>query len=214
MLFGMLVHQTIEDIHRTAIRGESQLITNDNIEAWFVANYETLSRSERSYLAEPQKQVALKQVKRYAEKNGADWSKIQETEVGIELVKPDYILSGVVDLIKGDGDTVEVVDFKAEKKPNLELDKEVLEKYRRQLNIYAHLIEEKTKQKVSKMHIYYTGEDSGVPLITYPYSKTAIDGTIASVDAVVQKIMAKDYSTKSNSAKLCSNCDFRFYCKK
>jgi len=214
MLFGMLVHQTIEDIHRAAIRGEEHLINMESIGTWFDANYDTLSRSERHYLAEPQKEAARKQVERYAERNGSDWSRIKETEVGIELVKPDYILSGVVDLIKGEGDTVEVVDFKAERKPDLELDREEVEKNRRQLNIYAHLIEEKTGYKVSKMHIYYTGEESGVPQITYPYSRTAIEGTLASVDSVVKNILAKDFSKVSKSTKLCGNCDFRFYCKK
>ena len=74
------------------------------------------------------------------------------------LVKPDYIIEGKVDLIRGEGDTVEIVDFKSQRKPDMVKDREQLEQYRRQLHIYAHLVEERTGQKVSKMHIYYTGE--------------------------------------------------------
>ena len=66
-----------------------------------------------------------------------------------------------------------------------------LEQYRRQLHLYAHLIEERTGQKVSKMHLYYTGEENGVPTITYPYTKTAIDGTVAAFEDTVHKIMRK-----------------------
>lgn len=38
MLFGTLVHETIEDIHRAAIRHEESEITHENIEKWFDAN--------------------------------------------------------------------------------------------------------------------------------------------------------------------------------
>ncbi|NLB56116.1 MAG: ATP-dependent helicase, partial [Lentisphaerae bacterium] len=39
MLFGMLVHQTIEDIHRAALRHEEHLINPENIIGWFDTNY-------------------------------------------------------------------------------------------------------------------------------------------------------------------------------
>ena len=90
---------------------------------------------------------------------------------------------------------------------------ERLEQYRRQLHIYAHLIEKRTGQKVSKMHLYYTGEENGVPTITFPYTKSAIEGTIAAFDDTVQKIMKKDYSKCAKDIKVCKNCDFRFYCQ-
>ena len=131
----------------------------------------------------------------------------------VSLVKPDYIIEGKIDLVKGENGTVEIVDFKSEKKPDLIKHAERLEQYRRQLHIYAHLIEERTGQKVSKMHLYYTGEENGVPTITYPYTKTAIEGTIAAFDETVQKIMKKDYRKCSSDIKVCKNCDFRFYCQ-
>lgn len=46
MLFGTLVHETIEDIHRAAIRHEESEITHENIEKWFDANYSSLSKTE------------------------------------------------------------------------------------------------------------------------------------------------------------------------
>ena len=47
----------------------------------------------------------------------------------------------MVDLIEGSGQTVEIVDFKSEKKPDIFSDPEKFEKYKRQLQIYAYLIE-------------------------------------------------------------------------
>ena len=214
MLFGMLVHETIEDVHRAAIRKEESSITDDNVKQWFDANYSALTKAERTYLAEAQKVAALNQVLRYVERQNGDWSVIQQAEVDVSLVKPDYIIEGKIDLIKGDDNTVEIVDFKSEKKPDMIKDKERLEQYRRQLHIYAHLIEERTGQKVSKMHLYYTGEEDGVPTITYPNTRSAIEGTMASFDDTVHKIMKKDYSKCAKDSKVCRNCDFRFFCER
>ena len=212
LLFGMLVHQTIEDIHKAALRHEESTITDDNITRWFDANYTSLSKSERSYLAEPQRRAALNQVLRYAERQADSWDTIREAEVDISLVKPDYIIEGKIDLIKGEGDTVELVDFKSEKKPDLFRDKERIDRYQRQLQVYAHLVEERTGHKVSKMHLYYTGEDSGVPTISFPYQKAAIDATIQEFDDTVHKIMRKEFSQTAQSPKTCQECDFRYYC--
>ena len=214
MLFGTLVHETIEDIHKAALRCEEQTITPENITKWFDTNYDSLSKTEHSYLAEPQKEAALKQILRYAERQQGEWSNIQQAEVDVSLVKPDYIIEGKIDLIKGEGDTVEIVDFKSERKPDMENMRERLEHYRRQLHVYAHLVEERTGKKVSKMNLYYTGEENSVPVISFPYTKTAIDGTIAVFDETVHKIIRKDFHECANDMKICKNCDFRYYCKK
>lgn len=213
MLFGTLVHETIEDIHRAALRHEEQTITEKNVSRWFDSNYVSLTKTEHTYLAGPQREAALKQVLRYVERQHGDWSQIQQAEVDVSLVKPDYIIEGKIDLIRGEGDTVEIVDFKAERKPDMEKMRARLEQYRRQLHIYAHLVEERTGQKVSKMHLYYTGEDDGVPTISYPYTKSAVEGTMAVFDDTVKKIMKKDFHRCSDDPKVCNACDFRFYCR-
>lgn len=212
MIFGTLVHETIEDIHRAAIREEEQLITPENISGWFESNYVSLVKSEHAYLAEPQRLAALKQVLRYVERQHGDWSRIKQAEVDVSLVQQDYIIEGKIDLIQGSDDTVELVDFKSERKPDIEKSRDRIEQYRRQLQIYAYLVEQRTGQKVSKMHIYYTGEENGNPMISFPYTKTAIEGTMASFDDTVRKIMSKQFCKRAESLKTCENCDFRFYC--
>lgn len=212
MLFGTLVHETIEDVHKAALSNEENEIIQENITYWFETNYETLSKTEHTYLAKAQLDAALNQVLRYVDRQHGDWSVIKEAEVDVSLVKPDYIIEGKIDLIKGEGDTVEIVDFKSEKKPDMEKMRGRLEQYRRQLNIYAYLVEQRTGHKVSKMHLYYTGEEDGVPTITFPYTKSAIEGTMEAFDDTVHKIMKKDFHTCSNDEKVCKNCDFRYYC--
>lgn len=213
-VFGQLVHQTIEDIHKAALREEYYKINKDNIKIWFDTNYEAISKSQHAYLGKPQLEVALEQVVRYAEKQSQNWKKVQDAEVEIGLVKTDYILLGVVDLIEGNQKTVEIVDFKSEKKPDIFNESEKLEAYKKQLQIYAYLIEQKTGKKVSKMHLYYTAEKNGIPTISFEHRKENIEETIKEFDKIVHKIECKDFRQKSKSQKICDNCDMRFFCKK
>lgn len=212
MLFGTLVHQTIEDIHKTALRGEEHKITPTQIEDWFNVNYALISKKERVYLAPSTQKAALKHVLRYYERENEHWDRLRDAEVGISLVKDSYILKGNVDLIRGEGDTVEIIDFKTEKKLNLERDRERLKRHQRQLEVYAHLVEERTGLKVSRMHLYYTGEESGNPYVSFIKDDKTISKTIATFDTIVSHIENKDYRMKSRPDKMCPDCDMKPYC--
>lgn len=213
-LFGQVVHQTIEDIHKAALRGEVNRITPYHIERWLNANHMTLSQVEHAKLPPRQLEAALKQILRYVERQHGDWSRIQEAEVEVSLLKPDYILKGQIDLIRGAGDTVELVDFKSEKKPDLTVKNERLEHYKKQLQVYAHLVEERTGHKVSMLHLYYTGDDSSNPRVSFPVVKSEVEATIAEFDSIAQKILKKEFNAKEKNKITCNTCDFRFYCKK
>ena len=212
MIFGTLVHQTIEDIHKTVLRGQAERVTPEQIETWFNGNYQNLVKKERVYLAPTTLKAALGHVQRYVQRESGRWDRIQEAEVEISLVKDEYILTGNVDLLRGAQDTVEIVDFKSEKKPDLEKDKERLRQYQRQLEVYAHLVEERTGQRVSRMHLYYTGETSGNPYVSFEKNDKAIQRTIASFDAVVQRIESGDYRMAARPHKICPDCDIKPYC--
>ena len=214
ILFGTLVHQTIEDIHKTVLRGEVGRVTADQIAAWFDTNYAYLTRRERVYLSPPIKQLALEHVLRYAQRTAGNWAHIREAEVAVSLVKDAYILAGKIDLIQGEGATVEVVDFKSERKLDVNdpKDRAKLNQYRRQLEVYAHIIEERTGLVVSRTHLYYTSEDGGNPYISFDKNSRSVEQTIAVFDRVVRRIEAKDFAIAERPAKACSTCDLRYYC--
>ncbi|WP_236201216.1 ATP-dependent helicase [Pseudomonas pseudonitroreducens] len=212
MLFGTLVHQTIEDIHKTVLRGEEGSVSFDAIKGWFSTNYAMLSKKERVYLAPSSQHAALMHVLRYYERENGNWDRIKEAEVEISLIKDQYILKGSVDLIRGEHDTVEIIDFKSEKKPDMEKDRDRLRQYQSQLEVYAHLVEERSGQKVSRMHLYYTGEDGGNPYVSFTKDDRAIGKTIARFDDIVARIERQDYAITARPAKLCQSCDMRAYC--
>ena len=213
-IFGTIVHETIEDIHRAALRNEENSITAENIRNWLDINYATISKAEHAYLGKAQIDAAYKQITAYAERQNGDWSRIKEVEVDVSLVKPDYILAGKIDLIRGEKDTVEIVDFKSEKKPDAQKEATYFERYKKQLQVYAHLVEERKGKKVSKLTLFYTGESQGQPTITFPYNKEDISATVNEFDEIVHRIKKKEFGEQSSNSKTCSNCDFRHYCHK
>lgn len=214
ILFGTVVHQTIEDIHKTVLRGEEYKLSEELVIRWFDTNYAYLTKRERAYLAPNVKRAALEQVLRYYRRNIGNWKRVKEAEVDVSLVKDNYILKGSIDLIQGEDNTVEIVDFKSEKKLDVNnlKDREKLDRYRRQLEVYAHIVEERTGLTVSKTHLYYTSEESGNPYITFSKDSRSTEKTIATFDNVVKRIEAKDFSIPERPTKFCKGCDMKFYC--
>lgn len=214
VLFGSLVHQTIEDIHRAAMAGETAAITDERIDTWFHENYRRLSARLRTYLAKPAIAAALRHVMTYVHSRRRVFDDIREAEVDVSLVKEDYILTGTVDLIRGIDDSVEIVDFKSDEKPDVndEVDRERLRRYRRQLEVYGHIVAERYGHTVSKLHLFYTGENIGNPYISWDHDEERVDATIAHVDGVVRRIEREEFEVAERPLTLCTECDMRFYC--
>ena len=212
ILFGTVVHQTIEDIHKAVLRDEEHIITDEQIEDWFNVNYTHLSRQERLYLNQGGQKAALDHVLRYAHSERRTWNLLQETEVQVSHVKDSYILKGHIDLIRGEDNTLEIVDFKSEKKPDLVSDRERINRYRRQLEVYAHIIEGRTGHRISKLHLYCTGEKNSNPYITFNKDSLSIDQTMEAFDGIVARIENKDFEIAVRPDQLCRNCDMKAYC--
>ena len=212
ILFGTLVHQTIEDIHKAVLRGEEQIVTEEQISHWFNANYTHLSRQERLYLSSGGQKAALDHILKYARRERGTWDRLRETEVKVSLVKEAYLLKGHVDLVRGEDDTVEIIDFKSEKKPDLISERARVDRYRRQLEVYAHIIEGRTGQKISRMHLYYTGENDSNPYVSFDKDTRSIDRTMATFDGIVERIENKDFEIATRPDGLCRNCDMKAYC--
>jgi DNA helicase-2/ATP-dependent DNA helicase PcrA len=169
-------------------------------------------------LHKPQQIALLKQILNYRDKNNGQWDKIVEAEVDVSLVKQGYILKGTIDLIRGENGTVELIDFKSGSKPDVNATdnrtKGTLDRYRRQLEVYAHLVEERTGYKVSKMHLHYPKEENGNPNITFNKNERTINKTIESFDKIVENIEKKNFDNShiTRNTKQCGDCDMRYYC--
>ncbi|MBQ9241774.1 MAG: ATP-dependent helicase [Proteobacteria bacterium] len=218
VMFGTLVHQTIEDVHRAVLAERIADVTPENIKSWLNTNYIQLNKITGLYLDKRSLESIEGHVNRYVQRASRDWTAMREAEVPVSLQKENYILEGKIDLIRGKGDTVEILDFKSEKKPDVndEADRERLRRYRRQLEIYAHIIEQKYDLRVSRMHLYYTSVEEGDPRISYPYNQHSIDRTIDEVSAIVDKIENKEFTQDpaKRCAHLCDKCDLKHFCNR
>ena len=213
-MFGSLVHQTIEDVHKSFLRGET--FDEERINGWFNLNYASLSLAMKAYLDPNRKNAALEQVKRYVERNRAAFNNILAAEYDVSIPTEGFILHGVIDLLRGDGDTVEIVDFKTDKKPDVNNREDMarVANYRRQLEVYSRIVEEKFGRRVSKMHLYYTRVEGESPYVTWDFNPERVEGTLRKFGETVGRIESHRFSNKGvvKCARLCDGCDMRFYC--
>ena len=213
-MFGSLVHQTIEDVHKAFLRGEE--FDENRIDGWFNLNYASLSLAMKAYLDSNRKDAALGQVKRYVERNRAAFSNIVAAEYDVSIPTENFILQGIIDLLRGEGETVEIVDFKTDKKPDVNNSEDMsrVANYRRQLEVYSHIVEEKLGKQVSKMHLYYTRTEGESPYVSWDFNPTRVEGTLKKFGETVKNIESHRFSNKSvvKCARLCDGCDLRFYC--
>jgi DNA helicase-2/ATP-dependent DNA helicase PcrA len=137
-----------------------------------------------------------------------------ETEVDVSVEKDDYFLNGKVDLLLGDDQKLELLDFKSQTRP-LEDDTR-LRTYYLQLCIYAHILTERYGKQPDRLLLYWTGEPRREDaLMEFPYRPEVIAEAGDHFDAVVRKILAKDFSiVHVPERRVCKECDFRLYCGK
>ena len=186
-MFGSLVHQTIEDVHKSFLRGET--FDEERINGWFNLNYASLSLAMKAYLDPNRKNAALEQVKRYVERNRAAFNNILAAEI---------------------------VDFKTDKKPDVNNREDMarVANYRRQLEVYSRIVEEKFGRRVSKMHLYYTRTEGESPYVTWDFDSRRVEGTLKKFGETVARIESHQFSNAKvvKCARLCDGCDMRFYC--
>jgi DNA helicase-2/ATP-dependent DNA helicase PcrA len=142
------------------------------------------------------------------------WETISNAEMPVSLSQKKYIITGKVDLITNNRGQYEILDFKTEKKPQINIETEKVERVRRQLEVYAYLVEKRYNIKISGMKVYYTSEKDSNPYLSFQRNDEHIKETIKTFDSVVNKIEKKEFSRLCSDLKICKNCDLRFFCKR
>ena len=211
--FGALVHQTIEDIHRIVLDGSGNTIDIQKIGEIFEFNYRHLINRGFRPIGPKQKQTALDQVMNYYSQNLNEIGRILETEVDVSVEKDSYILVGKIDLLLGDDEKLELLDFKSQPRP---VEDEVrLDTYYKQLCIYAHILEQRYNKQPDRLLLYWTGEPyKQDALMSFPYRSERVDEAGIHFDKVVESILNKDFAVKKYpEQKVCKECDLRRLCK-
>ena len=101
IFFGLLVHQTIEEIHRIVLDGKLQTLDESRIRELFDRTFRFLCVSDVRPINETARESAFRQVMNYYRQNRDEMRRVIQTEVDVSLEKDGYILSGKIDLLLG-----------------------------------------------------------------------------------------------------------------
>lgn len=211
VFFGSLVHHTIEDVHRAKL--EKRIFTEEDIESWFEKNYKALVFAGLRPISKTLKELALKQVLNYYSNNKGLLERVKETEVEVTYEKEHYIIVGKIDLLMADEGTLDILDFKTQKKPDS--GSQIIKNYFKQLCLYAYIIKERYKRPVDRMYIYWTSEEKRKDaLMELRYCESDVEEAVRYFDLLVRKVMEKDFVVREqpDTERVCKECDFRFYC--
>ena len=213
IFFGLLVHQSIEEIHRIATEGLLGTLDDQRIRELFDRTFRFLCLSDVRPIGERAKEAAFTQVMSYFRQNQDEMGRIVETEVDVSLEKDGYILAGKVDLLLGGDDRLELLDFKTSTRPANSPG--LIAAYERQLCTYAHILERRHGKRVHRMHLYWTSERRKEDaLMTLPYRPERVDEAGLTFDRVVRRIQVREFEVLSPpEPAICEDCDLRPVCR-
>lgn len=213
IFFGLLVHQSIEEVHRVALDRKLHTLDETRIREMFEQTFSFLCLSDVRPIGNRAKEAAFAQVVNYFRQNQDEMRRVIETEVDVSLEKDDYILAGKVDLLLGGDGKLELLDFKTSPRPKDS--PELIAAYERQLCTYAHILEQRRGKHVDRLLLYWTSEPRKKDaLMTLPYHPEHVDEAGQRFDETVRRIQAREFSiTKPPEAAICKECDLRTLCR-
>ena len=213
IFFGLLVHRSIEEIHRVALDGRLDTLGEENVREQFERTFRFLSLSDVRPIGGRAKEAAFAQVIHYFRQNQDEMRRIVETEVDVSLEKDDYILTGKVDLLLGGDGKLELLDFKTSPRPKAS--PELLAAYERQLCTYAHVLEQRRGRHVDRLLLYWTSEPrKDDALMTLPYRPERVAEAGRRFDDTVRRIQSGAFAvTTPPEAAICQECDLRALCR-
>lgn len=211
IFFGLLVHQTIEEIHHIALDGQLPNLNEPGIRRIFDRTFRFLCLTDVRPIGEAAKEGAFTQVMNYFRQNQAEMRRVIQTEVDVSLEKDGYILVGKVDLLLGSDGKLELLDFKTSERST---DHGLLATYEDQLCTYAHVLERRHGKHPERLLLYWTAEAGKADaLMEIPYRREKVEGAGLRFDRVVSRIQARDFAiTQVPEAKVCKECDLKALC--
>ena len=211
IFFGLLVHQTIEDVHRLVLDGGLRRLNDERVIDIFERTFRALMLSDVRPPGREARDAALRQVLNYVRQNRDEMRRIIDTEVDVSLEKEAYILSGKVDLLLGGDGKLELLDFKTQSRPT---DGRLLDAYERQLCTYGHILEHRYGKRPERLLVYWTAEERKQEALTVlPYRPERVDEAGAHFDRVVGLIQRHEFGVRvPPERKICKECDLRRIC--
>jgi DNA helicase-2/ATP-dependent DNA helicase PcrA len=212
IFFGLLVHQTIEEVHRIALDGKLDTLDEPRIRELFDRTFRFLVASDVRPIGDRAREAALTQVLNYFRQNRDEMRRVIQTEVDVSLEKDGYILAGKVDLLLGGDGKLELLDFKTSPRPKDSPG--LIAAYERQLCTYAQILERRHGRHVDRLLLYWTSEPRKQDaLMVLPYDPRRVEEAGRHFDEIVRRIQAREFAVATPpEAAICKECDLKMLC--
>ncbi len=212
--FGLLIHQTMERIHRYAHDRNLETLDEQRMRGIFEKTYQFLLCSSMRPIDEGRKEQAFRLVLHYVYSNQQEMRRIEETELGFRVEQDQYVLVGQIDLLLRGQNGLELLDFKTMPRP--ENGSANLSFYQQQLYLYAYAIQKRRGQLPSRLVLYWMAEERKEDaLMEIPYQEDDVQRTIRYLDNIVAKIQQQQFTIITPpDPGICKMCDVRHLCKK
>ena len=205
MIFGTLVHETLEDINRKIFRKEN--ISEDIIKEIFIENYKNIYKKYKINIDKDVLILGEKSIEEYVKNYPEITENIKDVEVKLSLIKEKYILEGIIDLVLEKDGGLEIVDFKTGKRRTDE------EGYINQLEIYAYLLKKKYGKEVKSGKLYYLGENKENRITEVYFTKERLSQAVKNFDKTAEKIINKNFECSfDEKSRKCNSCYLKNYC--
>lgn len=172
--YGMVVHQVLDKLHLhyqglLDISTKGQIPSNENVETFFSYVDESLRARGIRAINHHLRDTALSVIKIFNELEGPNlYPNVIDTECDLQSDQGDFVLHGVVDLLKENSsaknlkgfDKVEIWDYKGTQFPNTsnKYGEERLNRYIFQMFVYAYLYKLKNGKYPLKAKLYFMNE--------------------------------------------------------
>jgi DNA helicase II / ATP-dependent DNA helicase PcrA len=212
LFFGLLVHQTIEEIHRTILDGRLLTLSEARVRELFDRTFRFLTLADVRPIGPAAREAAFDQVMNYFRQNKAEMRRVVETEVDVSVEKDGYILTGKVDLLLGGDGKLELLDFKTAERPRKS--PALIARYERQLCTYAHILERRYGKRPERLLLYWTGEPRKADaLMELAYRPELVDEAGRQFDETVARIQAGEFAVVTPPERsICKECDLKLLC--
>ena len=203
--YGSLVHETIEYVNKSHIKGLE--VDSKAIKTYLYSVARNKYRQGALGLNEELLSQAVEEVMAYRQKMD-EFGEILSSELEISMARKTYLLQGNVDMVYRKDGGLCLLDFKTSNPYEKEYDK--LDSYFRQINLYAYLLEETKRTSLDKISLYFSPGQG--QLVQGTRQKT--EDLLEEIDGVVEKIEEKDFNKKTEDTSLCKFCPLKYYCKR
>jgi DNA helicase II / ATP-dependent DNA helicase PcrA len=211
LMLGNLIHYTIEDMHRALIGGRG--LTEADLPGMLHKNLAELA--EGGGMTSEDARVLLEEAGRhvwgYYGRMHTWPSRIQQAEASVSSAVGDYFLVGKLDAVfETAAGSLEILDLKTGKRRDTD---EELEAYRRQLQLYAYLLEQSAGREVTGTALYFT-TDEEQPLIHVPAAAEERGRVIEEMLRTVDAIEARQFADGPLDPGACRRCEWQYYCNR